>query len=185
MLCSFETDRLQIGNLELTDAVFDNIASMMTAPVTKSLPPSWQGEYSPERAKSWSAECVESGTTLLSIRRKEGVTHTLTGLVILFPEVHADDSNAVDLRLGYLLSEQSWGQGFASEVVAGLVQWCRSRGSGRSSSDPGPEVKRVLGGVALDNPASKRVLLKAGFVLLKEEGEEGSGADEETFELQL
>lgn len=185
MKCCFETERLRVGNLESTDAVFESISHMMTAPVTNSLPPSWQGEYSPDRAKSWSAECAEGGTTVLSISSKSDVAPSLIGLVILFAEVREEDldSSAVDLRLGYLLSEQAWGQGFASEVVAGLVRWCRD--SGRSSSAPGPAdglrpvVKRVLGGVALDNPASKRVLLKSGFKLLKEEERE------EIFELQL
>lgn len=56
-----------------------------------------------------------------------------------------------DWHLGYLLAKRFWGQGLASELVKGLVQ---ARPSGQ----------RIFAGVSLDNPASARVLEKAGFV---------------------
>jgi len=54
------------------------------------------------------------------------------------------------LHLGYLLSEAVWGQGLASELVAGLVRAL-------------PSGTRLIGGVDPGNPASARVLEKAGF----------------------
>ena len=62
-------------------------------------------------------------------------------------------SSAVEIRVGYLLAEPYWGRGFASELIAGLVAWCRQQ----------PSVEFLAGGVAADNPASARVLEKNGF----------------------
>jgi RimJ/RimL family protein N-acetyltransferase len=183
MKCSFNTERLVIGNVTHYQTDLEEISCMMTVSVTKSLPPSWQGEYTPERTKSWSQECQEDGTTLLGIKMRD--TNSLIGLVILFQVPHKKDTNCIDLRLGYLLSEQAWGQGFASEVVGGVVTWCRSCNNGTGNcDDSGVIVKKVIGGVALDNPASKRVLLKNGFKIV-DECQDEHGPDEETFELIL
>jgi GNAT superfamily N-acetyltransferase len=64
------------------------------------------------------------------------------------------DVDPPELHVGYLLREESWGKGYATELVTGLV-------SALAGSGP----LRLLGGVAKDNnPASARVLQKAGFV---------------------
>jgi RimJ/RimL family protein N-acetyltransferase len=53
-------------------------------------------------------------------------------------------------HLGYMLGENTWGQGYASELVAGVV-----------GAAHGPTT--LLGGVDVENPASARVLVKNGF----------------------
>lgn len=58
------------------------------------------------------------------------------------------------VHLGYLLAEEAWGKGFASEAVAGLL-----------AALPGESFRA---GVARDNPASGRVLVKAGFAVVGE-----------------
>ncbi len=58
-------------------------------------------------------------------------------------------ASVLGVRLGYLLAERGWGRGMASELVAGFVGWCRENG-----------VVSISGGVAIDNPASARVLVK-------------------------
>lgn len=69
------------------------------------------------------------------------------GLVILsLPEEGSDTRN-----LGYLFAEAAWGQGLASELIAGLQ--AHFRGSGVTLS----------GGVMQENAASARVLQKSGF----------------------
>ena len=88
----------------------------------------------------------------------EGATLSVTekvsgwpmGLVILFetpPEV------GMEVRLGYLLADAGWGMGFATEIVGGLIRWCRAQ----------PSIRSLAGGVASDNAASRRVLEKNGF----------------------
>ena len=111
-----------------------------------------------ERASEWIKERDEEGATLLVIDK---LTHQAVGLKILF-EMEAEEGNgATDMRLGYLLSEGTWGKGIASELVHGFVSWCRGQTS----------ISSIAGGVALDNSASKRVLEKNGFQLIQSEDE--------------
>lgn len=86
--CSFETSRLFIKewhSLKPEEWVEQDLASvvaaMLTAPVTKSLPPGWQGSFTEERARQWIEERDQEGTTLLVIEQPE---RTPVGLVILF-----------------------------------------------------------------------------------------------------
>ncbi len=76
----------------------------------------------------------------------------LVGLLILASD--PSDSQAPELHIGYLLGEATWGQGVATELVQGLVS---------AAEKDGPV--RLLGGVSIENPASARVLEKAGFEL--------------------
>ena len=119
--------------------------------MTRSLPEQWAGDYTVERARSWIAERDAESVTLMVLDRSSG--HPL-GLMLLFEEHVAGHraEGSVHVRLGYLLGEDSWGKGFASELVAGFVRWCRSH-----------EVASIAGGVADDNPAPARVLTKNGF----------------------
>lgn len=61
---------------------------------------------------------------------------------------HVDGAAAV----GYWISPDHWGRGFAAEALGGLVDLARGCGH-----------RRLLGHHAGDNPASGRVLRKVGF----------------------
>jgi RimJ/RimL family protein N-acetyltransferase len=61
---------------------------------------------------------------------------------MLFPEV------------GYWIGRKHWGQGYATEAVAAALGWARD-GWGK---------RAVASGHFIDNPASARVLDKAGFL---------------------
>lgn len=162
--CSFETERLRAGEwhslaAESPRQLEDVVASMLTEPVTRALPEAWRGSYSLDRARSWIEERDAEGTTLLVV---EKATSDSIGLIIL-SAIPAESSGAgADVRLGYLLAEQSWGKGYASELVEGLVAWCRAQ----------PSIASLTGGVESDNAASRRVLEKNGFELLEDRGEE-------------
>jgi RimJ/RimL family protein N-acetyltransferase len=155
--CAFETQRLLVrewhsplpGDLPQQDLA-ELVAAMLTEPVTRSLPPSWQGSYSIDRALEWIEERDGEGTTLLVVDR---LTHRAVGLMVLFETQGQESNGQVDVRLGYLLSEAVWGRGIASELVEGFVRWCREHES----------ISSIAGGVAQDNIASKRVLEKNGF----------------------
>ena len=73
----------------------------------------------------------------------------LLGLLIL-----SYQPEAWQVHLGYLFDETAWGQGYASELVGGVV----------TALAPVAPVEG-LGGVARDNPASARVLVKNGFAV--------------------
>ena len=57
-----------------------------------------------------------------------------------------------EIELGYWIARERWGQGYATEAVRGLLSIARASG-----------LLRLEAGHFLDNPASGRVLAKAGF----------------------
>lgn len=58
-----------------------------------------------------------------------------------------------EVEVGYWVRRDAWGRGYATEAVHGLVDVARMLGH-----------RRLVGGHFIDNPASGRVLRKAGFV---------------------
>ncbi len=166
--CTFETDRLRVEPwhraatpdgrpVDLAAAVAD----LLTEAVTRDLPPEWRGPYTRARAEAWIAERDAESPTLLVTEQSTGAP---AGLVILFPTPLADRADGSDpdrapagptaeVRLGYLLAESGWGRGLATELVGGLIRWCRDR----------PHIGALVGGVAPTNTASRRVLERAGF----------------------
>ena len=164
--CAFETSRLRVSEWHLAPLrpgkeLAAVVAEMLTPAVLQPLPPAWHGAYTPDRARHWIAERDDEGTTLLVTDRRSGEP---LGLVILF-ESEAESGTGVEVRLGYLLAEPTWGRGFASELVEGFVTWCRSQ----------PAIRSIAGGVAADNITSARVLTKNGF----EAVEDGKGTGTE------
>ena len=61
------------------------------------------------------------------------------------------------VEIGYWLGERHWGQGFAAEAVAGLVTAAEASG-----------ISPIRARVLKNNPASVRVLEKAGFGVIEE-----------------
>ncbi|RYD47198.1 MAG: N-acetyltransferase [Sphingomonadales bacterium] len=55
-------------------------------------------------------------------------------------------------ELGYWITPDAWGRGYATEAAAGVLRAARATG-----------VRRVTAGHFIDNPASGRVLRKLGF----------------------
>jgi ribosomal-protein-alanine N-acetyltransferase len=166
--CAFRTEFLfvkewnSLGHDEwLREDHADLVARIMTEPVTQTLPEHWQGRYTLDRARAWVDERNSEGVTLLAVDRS---TREAVGFVILFEAGSGDSGGGADLRLGYLLAEQSWGKGLATELLAGLVDWCREQHS----------IVSITGGVSRDNPGSVRVLEKCGFRKI-EHPDESSG----------
>ncbi len=147
----FETERLLVAEWHTlqqqqwpSQDLATAVQQMLTPSVTACLPPSWQGDYSLERADQWIRERDKEDATWLVIDKS---TREAIGLLILSG---TDDFG--HLRLGYLLKESAWGQGFATELLSGLVGWCRDN-----------RIRSLTGGVEQANVASARVLEKCGF----------------------
>ena len=68
-----------------------------------------------------------------------------------------------EVEIGYGISEEYSGRGYATEAVAALTAWALCQ----------PGVSAVTAETAPDNAASQRVLKKAGFLPTGEMGEEG------------
>ncbi|WP_163850325.1 GNAT family N-acetyltransferase [Pseudooceanicola aestuarii] len=120
------------------------LTPLLTPQVLAPLPPSLalQGVD----VSGWIAARAEECRVMLVLCRDSARDDALAGLVLL-----AGD-RARGLHLGYLLGQRHWGQGLATELVSGLVS---------GLSEAGPVTLRA--GVGRDNPASARVLQKAGF----------------------
>lgn len=77
----------------------------------------------------------------------------VVGGVGLHPQTDIQQKN---MEIGYWLAEPLWGQGMATQAVQQIVTY---------GFDTFPEVNRIFGRVFGNNPASAKVLQKAGFVL--------------------
>ncbi len=151
----FTTDRLDVqqwsDRITKPDGKRDLIAalkSIMTPTVLADLPPSMQLSRAKGAIAAWiAARAGESD--VYTISEKNG---DLIGLLIL--AIPNPQAPRPEVHLGYLLAQTAWENGYASELVLSLVQTLQH-------STP----LRLIGGVARRNPASARVLIKAGFVL--------------------
>ncbi len=152
----FETDRLSVGPWHAVADRLDIdlarvVAEMLTVRTTVALPESWRGDHSVETAWGWIADRDADSSMLLVA---ESTSHHPVGLLVL-AEVPLS-SSGVDLRIGYLFAESGWGQGLASELVSGLIEWARAQ----------PAIRTLTGGADPANRASVRVLEKCGFSLI-------------------
>lgn len=146
----YETKRLRVLPWRVHgDAVLlDFLSTALTERVTRDLPPTWQRPLDAICTVAWLDGRDAEGQMFLVEERDSGRP---AGLFMFFADGPASDAREV--RLGYVLAESCWGQGFATEVVEGfLSKWDAVR----------PDAQ-LLAGVTTDNSASQRVLEKTGF----------------------
>ena len=151
----FETKRLLVTSWrnQITETAgeqdfAETVMKILTPTVTKGLPEEWQQIHSVDHAIAWVKNRAEESAFLTVQLRPD---HEVVGLMFLYESNPAD--RQIDLRLGYLLAESAWGKGLGSELIKGLVEWCRNNSAIRS----------ISGGVEVDNIGSIRVLEKNGF----------------------
>lgn len=150
---AFETPRLAVGPWHdvartLHVSLVEIVTAILTTESTSALPHEWRGEFSPERARRWIAERDDESPTLLAVDRDDG---RAIGFLIAF-EIELDRS-ASELRIGYVIAEESAGRGFATELVGGLVNWAAGQA----------DVRLLTAGVEATHEPSIRVLVKNGF----------------------
>lgn len=155
MQARWQTSRLDIAPWH--DSAADDLAEflglLLTPAVTASLPPGW-GIAADNRPQldAWIADRDAEGSVFLVADTGRPI-----GLLIV-GEVGGRDE-CTDLRIGYLLIEDAWGSGFATELIAGFVERCREAG----------KVNSISAGVAAENGASINVLERAGLTRLRSE----------------
>lgn len=168
---AFETKRLDVAPLlpysqtASFATLWDSALGAILAPkVLALLPPSLQRDNETSVSEWLSRQQAEG--SVLGVTRK-GQTFPV-GLMLLHET--CDSSGIVEIYVGYLLSEDHWGQGYATELLNGFA----ASVSGRAG--------RIIGGVDPRNIASKRVLENAGFC--KSETPMQSGVEHYVLECQ-
>ncbi|SFD50177.1 GNAT family N-acetyltransferase [Pseudoalteromonas denitrificans] len=149
---TFETARLKISNvranMELGTSkpeLRSSIIRLLTPSVVKSLPPYFHDIKTEIHADAWLTKMLtESHLYMISHNDSKAII----GFLFLF------ESDNTTAHLGYLLGENFWSQGFGSELLFGLIENCRTE----------QLIKKLIGGVDIENTASAKLLEKVGFV---------------------
>ena len=143
---TYETLRLQLRKPVLADAevIFNQYAQ--DADVTKYL--TWNPNSNVEETRDFVRSCLRSWQEGRSfhwaiVRQKDG---QLIGMITARVEGHK-------WELGYVLARAYWGRGYMTEAVTSLIDWALKQ----------PFIFRVWSVCDLDNPASARVMEKAGM----------------------
>jgi [ribosomal protein S5]-alanine N-acetyltransferase len=134
--------------IEDAEAIFMKYAQ--DSEVTKYL--IWRPHKVVEETKAFIERCIQgrknaSNFAWVVIQKEE---HTLFGMIEL--RITGDQAD-----FGYVLARDAWGQGYASEMVKAVVSWTLVQ----------PEIQRVWATCDCENPASARVLEKAGLKFVK------------------
>lgn len=152
---NFNTPRLSVSSwrnqtkgLQSEKKFAQKVIEILLPNVTKALPGGWQNISTIDQALEWIKERDEEShfvsVQLLSSNETIGF--------IFFYEM--DSRNYYyDLRFGYLLAEKVWGKGLGTELIEGLINWCKAEGN----------INSISGGVETDNIGSIKVLEKNGF----------------------
>ncbi|UWQ31713.1 GNAT family N-acetyltransferase [Leisingera sp. M527] len=148
-LLSLQTKRLSAGRWQ--DLPEPELADLFAPKVVQWLPAGFQTQDSDQARRDFLA-AVSQQADIVALRLAEGKGIGL--LILSYPEEGSRTRN-----LGYLLAEKAWGQGLASELIAGL------------QAHFGGSAVTLSGGVMQENAASARVLEKAGFTPEAAQGE--------------
>lgn len=146
---SFQTTRLSVEELDPScpqsehTTLYQRIPQILTPAVVENLPPYFHGIDSRELAQQW-LERMLSESRLMLVRSQQG---TLMGLLFAYVESERE------AHIGYLLAEEFWGKGFASELLQGFI----------TQATQSECWEKLIGGVERSNVASAKLLQKMGF----------------------
>ncbi len=146
-MTGFATKRLEVSLFQLdivSPELLAELLTILTPAVVEHLPPYFHG-LNTEADIQQLLTRLDTESHILLIRETE--QGHLLGMAFL------SDSQDPDVQLGYLLGEAWWGAGYASELLQGLIPWCRQQG----------RWQRIMAGVDPDNQASIGLLNKVGF----------------------
>ncbi len=159
MALSFETSRLSaseiLGDIDAPElmGMLAQVPAILSSVVVENLPPYFHRIKSEADAKVWFERTLSESRLLVVKLIGEG---TIIGFVFV------SVTNSRDAQIGYLLGEQYWGKGLATELLRGFI-----RQVGQTES-----WLKLIGGVDRSNHSSAKLLQKLGFI-------EQSGSDSE------
>ncbi|WP_299811188.1 GNAT family N-acetyltransferase [uncultured Shewanella sp.] len=157
MALLFTTSRLDVSEIFTETAqcerfeLLRRIPELLTAQVVESLPTYFHDIDSQVDAARW-LERMMSESHLFAVKLHH--TDFIIGFVFVYIE------NEGDAHIGYLLGENYWGQGLASELLSGFIKQVIQTQSWT----------KLIAGVAPNNQASCRLLVKLGFAPSAAEG---------------
>lgn len=130
--------------------------------------------YTQADAEAWVASQQAAKHPTLTIFAHDGGSVRLIGGI----GIHQDEAG--EHELGYWLTPDAWGRGYATEAGRGVVRMARES----------LRLPRLVSGHFVDNPASGRVLRKLGFrptgrIEQRHSRARGTSAACATFELDL
>ncbi len=124
-----------------------SIASILNPDAVQHLPENFHGISGLEDAATWLDK-------MLAESRIFAAQENASSAVIGFVFVHED--NQRQAFVGYVIDQDCWGRGFASELLAGFIEYAKAEG----------DWLRLLAGVDKENAASLHLLGKLGFTQL-------------------
>ena len=147
---SFETSRLRVVEIDKNISsskrltILKQVPSILTPAVVENLPPYFHGITSSEHAEKWLAIMLQDSRLLeVSLANNE-----LVGFLFVSLE------NEALAHIGYLLTQEHWGKGLASELLNAFIEEATNN-----------ELwTKLIGGVDQSNVASANLLKKLGFV---------------------
>lgn len=144
---SYKTNRLSVCEafiIPQESKLLAAITELLSPRVVESLPSNFQNINSLSDAEDWYRNMLsESRLFMVNFAN----TDTIIGFVFVFVE------NDTDAHIGYLLGEPYWGQGYATELLEGLITFMKLEN----------QIKRLVAGVARNNIVSSKLLHKLGF----------------------
>ena len=152
---NYTTNRLRvrswkhhIKDLDSKEKFARRVIEILTPDVTRSLPEGWQNISTVEHAKQW-IDARDDESHFITIQLLS--TDETVGFIFLYESDNEDDNYS--LQFGYLLSESVWGKGLGTELLNGMIDWCKAQ----------RDIISISGGVETDNIGSIKVLEKTGF----------------------
>lgn len=148
----YATPRLKVVQvLKHQDLNIADLLPILAPEVVAQLPSTFAHVNTPEKAQHWlDHQLAESQVLAVQLQ------HITIGLLILY------EGEMGRIHLGYLLAQAHWGQGFAKEMIQGLVQTGRQRHDWRD----------FFAGVSKSNVASIALLRSLGFCLMPNASDE-------------
>jgi len=158
MLIKFKTPRLIVSEASIDlfeparSILLNRIPEILSPTVTKNLPPYFHDIESEAQAKEWYKRMVTESRLFIIEQRDKSV------IGFLF----AHTSKSKDVHIGYLLDENHWGSGLATELLIDFIELAKME----------QKWNRLIGGVEQNNTASSHLLEKLGFSVSRSTNDE-------------
>lgn len=163
---TFDTERLSVQPWNKTEEaqLHAELEQHLNEQVTAFLPDHLHYLKGTTKPSEW-AQAFQKGAEISTVRLQK--EQEFAGLLMLREEAPGQ------IHIGYIFGKVHWGKGLATELLRGLLKHLKEIGY----------VGVLHAGVVKGNPASARVLVKTGFVAMKEDEERPKDVD--WFELEF